>query len=332
MYNLIKKIENFIPKKITIIGDLILDKYTFGSCKRISPEADVLILKQEKEEYNLGGAGNTSLNVKTLDCEPFLIGIIGKDKEGEYLKNELTKNNIFNNSGVIIAEDIDSKTLLKERCVARNQLLRIDRNDFIKPNKKNEEKIYNKFLEVIETTDIFIISDYAKGTLSGNLIQKIIKNCEEKNKILIIDPRPSHYNYYKGKIILTPNLNEACKMANISIDNSNIEQIKNLAKTLYDNIGVNSKIILTLSDKGIYYYNKENTKHFSTYKRQIRDVSGAGDTVAAALAVGLSNNLDIEEAILFANHAGGVAVEKSGVQPVYLKEIIQDIKEHNNIK
>lgn len=332
--NLIEKIKKFETKKILVVGDLILDKYVIGDCDRISPEAPVLVLRVKKVEYNPGGAGNTAVNIKTLGSEPYLIGLVGHDKEGETFKKELKERRI-EISGILSSPHIH--TIKKERFVSLDkQLLRADHNDreYNDEIVKNNEH-YNHILNKLESfdSDIVIISDYAKATLSEILIENIINYYKRKNKPVIVDPRPQHAMAYKNVSFVTPNFKEAYEMApefNIDSRDNTDKNAKKLAEYLYDKL--NSSIVLTRAEKGIYFYNSSYSKQFHTFKRGVRDVSGAGDTVVAALAVGLANNLDIDELINFANHAGGVKVEKPRVQPVYLEEVVGDIKLHHNLE
>lgn len=324
--DLIEKIKGFTPKKIFVTGDLILDEYTIGECKRVNPEAPVLVVDVAQKKQNPGGAGNTAVNIKKLGSIPYLTGILGQDALAETFIKELKKREI-NYLGIFLSPYC--KTVFKERIVASNQqLLRIDYHDKIPDLKEHSDFIYSEFNENLSHSNIFIISDYAKGTLSEDLIKNIINACREKEKTIIIDPRPEHTDAYKNASLITPNFKEACVMSRLDIAFS-IENAEKLAKTLYEKL--NSGIILTLSELGMLYYNGDLCKHFPTFKREVRDVAGAGDTVVAALAVGLANNLSTEEAVIFANHAGGVKVQKAGVQPVSLDEIVEDIKFHNNL-
>ena len=325
MQRLIEKLKELKTKKILVIGDLILDRYTTGSCDRISPEAPVQILKVKEVKYSIGGAGNTAVNVKTLGSKPYLIGILGEDNEADIFEKELKKREI-EDSGILVSPY--TKTLLKERIVASNQqLLRIDHTDEISKDDKHYNHILNKFEEF--DSDIVIVSDYAKGTLSELLIENIINLCKIKNKQIIVDPRPKHTLSYKNSSFITPNFKEACEMAKLDVDINNVstDNAKRLSEDLYAKL--NSSILLTMAEHGILFYNGNDFNHFPIFKREVRDVSGAGDTVVAALAVGLANKLDIKEAIYFANHAAGVKVEKAGVKPVSLNEVIDDIKLHN---
>ena len=327
---LIKKIKEFKQKKILVIGDLILDKYTIGISERLSPEAPVPIINVTEEIYSLGGAGNTALNIKTLGSNPYLIGILGNDNEARIFEEKLKENKISYN----IVFSKNSKTIKKERVIAKRafsqkqQIVRKDYNDHISLDLKSEKQILNNFIKNLEA-DIIVVSDYGKGTLSYKLLQEnIIPLCKENKKIIIIDPRPKNKLFYKNSSFITPNFSEACEISNLYLP-FEVKNAGKIAKKIYEDL--NANVVLTMSEKGIYFYSEKFQKYFSTFEREVSDVSGAGDTVVAALAVGLANNLNYDKAILFANHAGGVKVEKFGVQPVSLEEIINDIKLHNNL-
>jgi D-beta-D-heptose 7-phosphate kinase/D-beta-D-heptose 1-phosphate adenosyltransferase len=336
---LIHKIQSFTPKKIAVIGDLVLDKYTIGKADRLSQEAPVPILTVTEETHNAGGAGNTAVNIQTLGSIPYLIGIIGKDEASESFIESLAKYGVSYNG---IFKSQYSRTITKERVVCNQQMLRIDRNDKIAHNQEHYDFMAPEVLRAVKENDIFVISDYGKGTLSTEFIKEIITLCNSKQKTVIVDPRPKNKDAYHNATFITPNFNEAYEMSKeeISREKDNVlEDAFTLGLSLKRDL--NSSVILTLSENGICFiprYKPEHeiyrtvTTHYPTYPRQVRDVSGAGDTVVAALAVGLANNLSIEESIMFANHAAGVKVQKSGVQPVSLDEVVEDIRFHNGLK
>lgn len=327
MQKLIDKIRAFKPKKILVVGDLMLDQYTFGVCERKCPEGPHLILDVTEEIFNPGGAGNTAVNLRTLGAAPYLIGIVGRDYFGEIFKQQLEEKKI-SSCGVLSSQY--SKTIRKERPIAEGQQIgpRIDRNDKIPAREEHYKHILEKFSEFLPSSDIVVISDYAKGTLSEDLIAEIIDYTLKSKKQIVIDPKPQHVSAYRNASFITPNFKEACELLGVRRDFS-LENAKELAKGLYSRI--NSSVVLTLSENGILFYAGKEVNYYKTFKRGVKDVSGAGDTVVAALAVGLANGLDINEAIYFSNHAGGVKVEKPRVQPVCLEEIVEDIKRHNNL-
>ncbi|MEM3405623.1 MAG: PfkB family carbohydrate kinase [Candidatus Pacearchaeota archaeon] len=326
MKNLIEKIKNFKSKKILVIGDLILDEYIEGYSERLSPEAPVPVINFQKQVYCLGGAGNTSLNIKKLNSEPILIGVLGNDKESKIFKNLLENNEIKYN---YILTSKNNRTINKERIISNNQqICRIDKNDKIILSKKEEKYLINSFYDNLDS-DVIVISDYGKGTVTKYLLKVIIEEGNKTKKTIIIDPKPKNTLYYKNASFITPNYKEAQEMLKLNFQ-FNLQNAEILAEKLYRFL--NSNVLLTLSENGIYYYSKKLKKHFPTHKREVRDVSGAGDVVVASLAVGIANKLKIKDSIFLANHAAGVKVQKYGVQPVSLEEVIYDIKLYNNIK
>jgi rfaE bifunctional protein kinase chain/domain len=329
---LIHKIQSFTPKKIAVIGDLVLDKYTIGKADRLSQEAPVPILEVTEETYNAGGAGNTAVNIGTLCSIPYLIGIIGQDEESESFIESLKKYGVSYNG---IFQSQYAKTITKERVVCKQQMLRIDRNDKIPTNDEHYEFMASEVLRAVKENDIIVISDYGKGTLSTGFIREIITLCNQKQKPVIVDPKPKNKGAYRNATFITPNFKEASEMSGIYFPFSSdyaeiLDHAEVIANKLYSEL--NTNVVLTMAENGIFYYSKDSQVHFPTYPRQVRDVSGAGDTVVAALSVGLANNLSIEESIMFANHAAGVKVQKSGVQPASLDEVVEDIKLHNGLK
>lgn len=324
---LVRSIHRFTSNKILVIGDLILDKYTLGECNRISPEAPVPVLNVRERRYALGGAGNTAANIKSLGSEPYLVGILGVDGGAGIFKKQLKAKGI-DSSGVFSSSYTD--TIIKERLVAMKpkmqQFCRLDYNDRIEYHNKHCEHILDRIMHT--NTRVVVISDYAKGTLPDSLIREVVEYCKKNNKTLIIDPRPQHTSCYENASFITPNFKEACEMIKKNYE-ENLENAVRLAKELSEEL--RTKTILTMAENGILFCDSLSYEHFKTFKREVSDVSGAGDSVVAALAVGLANKLDVSSAIYFANHAGGVKVEKAGVQPVSLDEVIRDINLHNSM-
>tara|TARA_Y100000310_G_scaffold341895_1_gene442745 strand:- start:172 stop:1248 length:1077 start_codon:yes stop_codon:yes gene_type:complete len=320
MDSLVEKIKKFEKKKIAVIGDLFLDKYTGGSTTRFCPEAiPAPVVKVKEDTCNPGGAGNTAVNLASLGSQVYLIGVIGGDNYG----NELASS--FDKYGLDVSTTMrEGQTIIKQRIVSEGRIIaRLDHNEEESLNKDYSEYILAS-LQSTDSLDACVISDYGKGTLNESSIRGIIDYCNRKKITLVVDPKPKHAFWYSGATIITPNFSEACLMAGkneehfpLSIDNGN-ELASGLNKTL------NSSILLTLSQEGMIYNDKKN-EHFPTHKREVWDVSGAGDTVVAALAFGIANGLEVHDSIIFANHAAGVAVGKSQVQPISLEEIIEDI-------
>ena len=308
------KFKYFEDKKIAIIGDIILDKYILGKVERISPEAPIPIVSVLKERYVPGGAANVAANISTLGGQAFLFGLIGKDYSGELLLKKLFDLSI-NTDGII--KDSQRKTTEKIRVIGHNQqLLRIDYEETTYLSNTSQNAILNNILR--QKFDAIIISDYAKGTITADIL-KNIKLIAKKNKIkIIIDPKPLHKNWYHDSFLITPNQKEAGEMLgrNIVTETDFIETGTELIK-IY-----NSNIVITAGSKGMYIFEQNKPyKHIHTKAKEVYDVSGAGDTVVATIALAISANMNLLEATELANIAAGIKVGKFGTAPVKIEEL-----------
>ena len=304
----------------------MLDQWTRGKSTRQNPEVqEVPLISQPIETYNPGGAGNTAVNVSALGSTPYLIAITGK----EYVQRfqEMFTDAGVNCTGVLFGE---MPTILKQRILGpRQHIVRVDYNDNALRDHQYHEFIKENFQRNLDSSEAIIVSDYAKGTLSPEVIKQIISDSQKAGKPVLVDPRPEHTILYKNASVITPNFKEACEMLERPKIPQDLQTASQVAKELGGRL--KSTIVLTMGREGIFVHtSKKQSKYFETYERQEADVSGAGDSVIAALSIGLANGLDIYEAAHFANHAGGVKVEKSGVQPVSLQEVIEDIGFHNS--
>ncbi len=300
---LIGILNSFKGKNILVIGDIMLDKYIWGKVERISPEAPVQIVNVEKEDYLPGGAANVANNISALNGNAFMVGIVGKDNEANILLEELKKRNINTNG---IFTDNSKPTTQKVRILGqKQQLLRMDyeKRDYL--NKEMENNILNFIKEKISKIDAIIISDYAKGVITKNLIDQI--KSIANSKIIVVDPKPKHKDFYKDVSLVTPNLKETKEM---------VEKEEDLVKEL------NTTILITKGEKGMSLYEKDgNITNIPTKAKEVYDVSGAGDTVVATLVLALSSNATPKQAANLANHAAGITVGKVGTSTVSIREI-----------
>jgi len=319
--NLYRLLDNFKDKNILVIGDIMLDKYIFGEVSRISPEAPVQIVDVLRERYVPGGAANVANNIVALDGTAFMIGLVGKDETGEKLISELKKRDICTN-GIFI--DNERPTIQKVRILGKNQqLLRIDFEE-IKPLEKNMgERIENYIKESIKDIDVTVVSDYAKGIITRDLMKFIVGLCKIHKKILIIDPKPQHKSYYKGATLITPNHKEASEMT--GIDGKSDKEVEKIGKKLLEEL--DTTILLTRGDKGMSLFEiNGKITHIPTKAKEVYDVSGAGDTVVGVLALALAAGASLKEAAILANHAAGVTVGKLGTSIVTIDEIKNNLK------
>lgn len=255
MKEIIKKFKN---QKIAVIGDLILDKYIYGEVERISPEAPVPIVRVLREKYVPGGAANVAANISTLSGNPFLFGIVGNDQYKDILLQKTAEMNIPT-SGIFT--DNNKTTIRKTRVIGLNQqLLRIDHENTDYIETHIEEKFINKLKE-IEKLSAILISDYAKGTITKQLMSKLVQFSRENNILLIIDPKPKHKEWYAGSTLITPNKKEAQEMSGITIESENdIIKAGEILVNKFD-----SDVIITAGADGMYVF--ENLTHPSVFAK-----------------------------------------------------------------
>ncbi len=338
-----------IKGKVLCVGDIILDSYSHGDVRRISPEAPIPVLKVGKNKYEvLGGCGNVARNICGAGSDCHIISITGKDKESLVLKKLLSEQKILSFNLIV---DKDRYTTKKIRFVSENQqILRVDResNEFI--SRKIENKIFSAFEDKINYCDVVVISDYNKGMLTDNLLRSIIELSKRRKKIIIVDPKKNDFSPYRGSNIITPNFKElikSCGNENIVEEDKKSKVVVKLSKLLISKFGFDS-VITTRSSDGISIVDKSNKiLHLPSKAKEVFDVSGAGDTVIAYVASGLSKGKNLYNATELANDAAGVAVGKFGTTVVNgsdllnsdnekkvctLNEICSDLKLNQNKK
>ena len=302
---------------ILVIGDLMIDHYLWGSCDRISPEAPVQVVNVKKESSVLGGAGNVINNLVTLGSVVDVISVIGNDSVANELKSLLEKIDVPTSNLVV---ENNRKTSKKSRLIAsQQQVLRYDMESIDDINENSHKQIIQTLEKNIDKYSSIILSDYGKGVLTTNLTKEIIKIANKNSIKVLVDPKGKDYSKYKGSYTLTPNKKEAMEATNIDIkdESSLIEALKSLKKQCELEVS-----LITLSEQGIAIFDDELTIK-PTVAREVYDVTGAGDTVIASIAFALGNNLDIKDAIYFANLAAGVVVGKIGSATTTLDEIYE---------
>lgn len=297
-------IKGFSERSILVIGDIILDQYTFGKVNRISPEAPVPILKRTRGEYRLGGAANVAYNAKELGAQVGLIGFVGNDDRRPVVQ-QILKSNDIDASGILIHEN--KPTVLKHRFVDgfTHQLLRVDDENKDNLTPDQEEALVKKVQEEIKKYEVVIFSDYDKGLFSKYVTAKLIEIIKEQKKPILADFKPSHRLGFKGVDVITPNLNEGIGLTHLE------KPAAIGAKLVAD---FDCDIILTMGGKGMYGFSRKGPSYyFPAQQDLVVDVSGAGDTVIAVSALMLADGADFEHMVYLANKAGGAVVQKPGV-------------------
>ncbi len=310
---------------ILVIGDLMIDHYLWGSAERISPEAPVQIVDIAKESSVLGGAGNVINNLISLGATVNVASVLGDDVIAKELSIMLKSIGVKTEG---LVTEVGRKTSKKSRVIAANQqILRYDKESKETISETSAEKILKAIEKDLFVTDMIILSDYGKGVISEALAQAVIKLAKEQNVRVLVDPKGTDYSKYRGAHMLTPNKKEASEATQIEIvDDASLEKALLSLKEQCDL----ERSMITLSEDGIAIYDGE-VKRFPTVAQEVFDVTGAGDTVIASIAFGLSAGLSIEETARFSNLAAGVVVGKIGSATVTLDEIeIYESKLHQS--
>ena len=317
-------IDDFSKAQVLCVGDVMLDRFTYGSVDRISPEAPIPILKIERETTMLGGAGNVLRNMSALGTKGVFISVIGNDIAGKELIKRVGKEENFEPH--ILLED-DRETTLKKRFIAGfQQLLRTDRESVKPISPQIENDLVARFDEALDDVNTVVLSDYKKGVFSKDLLQNLIAQANKNNKNIVIGPKGTDYSFYSGATILTPNLSELS--AAIGKDISTLDEILSAARFLIKEYKIKA-ILVTRSQDGMTLVQEKNYHHFSAVAQKIFDVSGAGDTVVATLATAISSGAELHESVFLANIAAGVVVGKIGTATIKREELRSAIREKN---
>lgn len=293
-------LKNFPNKKVIVIGDIMLDKTIIGDVSRISPEAPVQIVNVKEEIYEPGGAANVAANISSLRSNAYLFGFTGRDDNAKILSK------ILNERKIEYFFDENFMTTLKVRIRGRNQqLVRLDYED-ISP-KNFTHKAIEMMKDKINNSDVILISDYAKGAITADLMN-FLKSYRKK---IIVDPKPQNMHFYYDCFLIAPNEKEALEM---SMQKDVYDAGRHLKEKL------NCNILITRGEKGMTLFSDREVD-IPTYAREVYDITGAGDTAVAALSLSLASGASLEEAMMIANHVAGIAVEKVGTYQVRLSEL-----------
>lgn len=303
---------------VLVIGDMMIDHYIYGNCNRISPEAPVQVVEVQKEEYTLGGAGNVLKNLIAFDCKVSVISITGTDEHGQMVLEQLNSCGV-STTGII--QDPSRCTTVKSRVLASSHhLIRLDRENLSNITADLEKELLKTLQDEIDQFDIVLVSDYNKGLLTPAFLEEIFRICREKGIKTLVDPKGTDFGKYKGVNVIKPNKKEAALATGIAIkDQESLQQACALLKEL---TGCD-QVIITLSEEGIAYYAENELNLIPTKALGVIDVTGAGDTVLAALGVSLASNKSLQEACEFANHAAAIVVSKVGSAVASFEEIDQ---------
>jgi len=304
------------PPRILVLGDLMIDRYLVGSCDRVSPEAPVQVVNVVKETRSLGGAGNVVANLTALGARATLVAVVGSDLATTPLASLLERHGVLRDGLVV---DAERPTTVKTRVVAsRQQIVRFDVETVAAVSSAVESELLDRFAHYLAACDVVVLSDYGKGVLTKRVTQRCIALCIEHGKPVFVDPKGTDYTKYRGATMVTPNRKEAGAAAGISMNSAGaVTQAGNLLLKEH----AFGACLITLSEDGMELFEGGREHRLPTEAREVFDVTGAGDTVIAAVAFAAACGLPLLDACRFANRAAGIVVGKLGAATTTLAEI-----------
>lgn len=325
--SLLEKLPSLEGKRILIVGDVGLDEYIMGQVRRISPEAPVPILEVENEDLRLGLAANVAQNVVSLGGKVSLISVVGDDAGADRLKDLFKKAQVGWEQMIC---DPQRPTTRKTRVMAQHHhLVRVDHElkKYLSPT--TEAKVLKEFEKQVKNADAIILQDYAKGMLSANLVKQIFVLSHQQGKKVFTDPhRDNSGEFYFGTDLMKPNFVEAVNLSGLRFDElrENPNQVYEVGRAVQKKTGA-TDVVLTRGKDGMTIFSREKIVEVPTFARKVFDVTGAGDTVIAALSLALAAQWSLVDACRLANFAAGLVVGKVGCVPCELDELKAYIQE-----
>jgi rfaE bifunctional protein kinase chain/domain len=314
----------FAKQRVLIVGDVMLDRYIWGSNDRMSPEAPVPIITVRKRDHRPGGAGNVAQNILSLGATPVLCALVGKDEAGIRLNECLQKQSI-STEGIVISSA--RPTTEKTRVIAQeHHIVRVDEESDQPPSELEEELIIARVSSLLPSCSVVIFQDYDKGVLSENVIANIVDFASKAGIPTIVDPKKRNFAHYKGVTLFKPNLKELREGLHINVDPKDVRQIADAVSRLKTMLSAKG-VMTTLSEHGVYIDYKGEQVHLPAHVRRITDVSGAGDTVVSVAALCVALGLDARHVAGYSNLAGGLVCQHVGVVPVDRQELMTEIQQ-----
>ena len=315
--------QKFSSLKVGVVGDIMLDTYMWGDVDRVSPEAPVPIVAMKKKDYRIGGAGNVALNLQSLGATAYVLSVTGDDEES------ITLHELFKDQNINTDYCFKSKnriTTNKTRIISRNQqMLRLDSEITKDIDTKDQEKLIELFEVFVsrEKPGIVILEDYNKGVLTEAVIRMIISICQKAGIPTAVDPKRKNFFEYKGVDIFKPNLKEVKEALNFLFADANLHLLQDIHVQLTQMLQHQISLI-TLSEKGVFYKEKERSAVIPSHLRNIADVSGAGDTVIAVAALVYAATKNVHLMAEIANIAGGLVCEEVGTVAIDKQKLLHE--------
>ncbi len=316
-------IDKFFQARVLVIGDIIMDKYIWGDVSRISPEAPVPVVEVKQETKMLGGAANVINNILTLGARPILCGVIGDDRTGREILDEIERMDLIVDG--IVAEQ-DRPTSIKTRVVAHNQqVVRFDREGLMDITSKSIGRLLDYIGKNLQDLDAIVVSDYGKGVISTPLMKGLREQVRNADVIIAVDPKTGNFEHYHGVDVITPNHYEAGTFCRFEIVDR--ETLIRAGRQMIHELDCRS-VLITQGKAGMTLFeNGGEITHIPTVARKVFDVTGAGDTVIGTFSLGLASGLDLKSAAILANFAAGIVVGEVGTSIVRAGDLVNVIEE-----
>jgi D-beta-D-heptose 7-phosphate kinase/D-beta-D-heptose 1-phosphate adenosyltransferase len=307
---------------IVVYGDVMLDEFVWGDVTRISPEGPVPVVDVRRESVHLGGAANVLANMVALGARASVVGVVGNDAAAERVRAEL-KGTVAGGETLVVDES--RPTTLKTRIIAHSQLVvRADREERAPVSPETEERIISVLTEAVKKADAFVVSDYDKGAVTPRVLSEVLPNVYARGTPVLIDPKIRNFDSYHPATLVTPNHHEALRLTNT--EDHGDEGLKRAAHLIRERVNCES-VLITRGERGMMLLESYHEPvYVETAAREVYDVTGAGDTVIATLAVALSGGATMLEAATLANHAAGIVVGKVGTATASAEELVNSIQ------
>lgn len=310
-------------RRVAVAGDVILDEFIWGNVGRISPEAPVPVVEVARESVRLGGAANVAANLVALGADVRLVGLIGTDPAGDRFLAELSGKGISN---VGIIRDAARHTTIKTRIIAhQQQVCRLDRECPESVSREILALVESAAERAVDTSEALILSDYAKGMLDAGLVGHLVARCRKASKFIAVDPKSLPFGLYRGASIITPNKKEAEAASGVRIVDR--ATLRKAGQILLESTGCEN-VLVTQGEEGMTLFSGGGVEEIPTVAREVYDVTGAGDTVIAALTLAVASGASVRLAAVVANHAAGIVVGKVGTASASLEELIASFDRH----
>jgi len=313
--------ERFKKFRVLVIGDVMVDGYIWGSVERISPEAPVPIVQVTRRENRLGGAANVALNILSLGATPVLCSLIGEDENGRLLR-QLLEERKLSTEGLVTSAS--RPTTVKVRVIASDQhVVRIDQESDAVATAEEEKKLVARMEQLVASCDVIVFEDYDKGVITPTLIQATVKAANAKGIPTVVDPKKRNFLHYRGVTLFKPNVKELREGLKVDFDPRDLRSVKESVGRLKRELGVDG-VMLTMSEHGVYIDHQNTQKIIPAHKREIADVSGAGDTVISIAALCAAARLAAQETAFLSNLGGGLVCQHVGVVPIDRNELLEE--------